>query len=130
MNKKKLILAIVAVVLVVAMAVGAWWLTRPQTTAGEKTFTVTVVHGDGTSKDFTYTSEEEYVGVVLEAEGLLVGEEGPYGLYIHEVDGERAVYEEDGAYWGFYIDGEYAMTGVDKTPITDGAVYTLEYTVG
>ena len=27
--------------------------------------------------------------------------------------------------WAFYIDGEYAMTGVDATNITDGAQYAF-----
>lgn len=130
MKNKKLILAVIALVAVVAVGLGAWFATRPQTTAGEKSFTVTVVHADGTSKDFSYTSAEEYVGTVLLEEGLITGEQGDYGLYIHEVDGERAVYEEDGAYWGVYVNGEYAMQGIDQTPIEDGGVYKLEYTKG
>ena len=31
----------------------------------------------------------------------------------------------DALYWAFYIDGEYAMTGVDATNITDGARYAF-----
>lgn len=130
MSKKKWILAIAAVLLLAAVVLGAWLITRPQTTDGQKTFTVTVVHGDGTSKDFSYTTVEEYVGVCLEKEGLIIGEEGPYGLFVLEVDGEEAVYEEDGAYWGFFVGEDYAQTGIDLTPITDGGVYQLVYTIG
>jgi len=128
MKNKKLILAVIAVIVVVAVGLGAWFATRPQTSAGEKSFKVTVVHADGTSKDFDYTSTEEYVGTVLLEAGLIAGDQGDYGLYIKEVDGERAVYEEDAAYWGFYVNDEYAMQGIDLTPIEDGAVYKLEYT--
>lgn len=128
MKNKKFVLAAIALVVIVAIGLGLYFGTRPKTTAGEKAFTVTVVHGDGTSKDFAYTSAEEYVGTVLLEAGLIAGEMGDYGLYIHEVDGERAVYEEDGAYWGFYVNGEYAMQGIDLTPIEDGANYKLEYT--
>ena len=39
------------------------------------------------------------------------------------VNGMIADYDKDGVYWAFYIDGEYAMTGVDATNITDGAQY-------
>ncbi|MBR4017733.1 MAG: DUF4430 domain-containing protein, partial [Oscillospiraceae bacterium] len=49
--------------------------------------------------------------------------------YIQEVDGEKAVFEEDNAYWAFYVDGEYAMLGIDQTPIEDGKVYRLAYTL-
>ena len=127
--KKKTILIVIAVLAVALVAVigyFAWKATAPN--PGEKTFTVIVVHADGSSKDFTYTTEEEMVGTVLMAEGLIEGEMGQYGLYIKVVDGEQAVYEEDNAYWSFYIGEEYASTGVDMTPVTDGAAYKLVYT--
>ena len=43
--------------------------------AGEvlKSFTVTVVHSDGTSKVFEYTTAEEFLGPVLEEVGLIQG---------------------------------------------------------
>ena len=104
--------------------------TKPETQAGAKTITVEVVHSDGSSKTFTYHTDEEYLGAVLQAEGLLVGEDGPYGLYILEVDGERAVYEEDSAYWSLMIGEEYAMQGADLTPVNDGDSFSLVYTVG
>ena len=127
MSKKKLFLSVAALVLVVGLLLGLYFATRPQTQEGTKTFTVTVVHKDGSSKDFSYTSDEELVGTVLQAEGLVEGEMAQYGLYIKKVDGEKAVYEEDNAYWGFYIGEDYAQTGIDQTPIEDGKVYKLVY---
>lgn len=91
-------------------------------------FTVTVVHADGTSKDFTYETDEEFVGPVLEKAGLIKGNAGPYGMEITEVDGEKAVYEEDKAYWAVYEGEEYALQGIDTTPVKDGGVYKLVYT--
>ena len=41
------------------------------------------------------------------------------------VNGMTADYDKDGVYWAFYIDGEYAMTGVDATNITEGAQYAF-----
>ena len=95
-----------------------------------KKFTVTVVHADGTEKVFEYESAETNVGPVLEAAGLIKGNAGPYGMEITEVDGETAVYNTDGAYWAVYVGEEYALTGIDTTPITDGGVYKLVYTRG
>lgn len=126
----KLILAVVALVVVIAALIGVYLATRPQTSEGAKAFTVEVVHADGTSKTFSYRTDEEYLGAVLLAEGLIQGEEGAYGLMILEVDGERAVWEENGAYWAIYVNGEYGMTGVDTQVITDGDAFALEYTVG
>ena len=130
MKNKKLVLAAVAAVLALVLLVGIWAATRPAGTVGSKSFTVTVVHSDGTSKEFSYSSDEEFLGTVLVEEGLIQGDMGDYGMYIKVVDGEQAIYEEDGAYWAFYENDEYGMTGVDQTPIKDGVAYRLEYTVG
>ena len=130
MKNKKLVLAVVALVAVIAILAGVYFATRPETSQGAKEFTVEVVHADGSSKTFTYHTDEEFLGTVLEAEGLIKGEMGPYGLTIFEVDGERAVWEENGAYWAIFVNGEYGMTGVDTTPVNDGDTFKLEYTLG
>ena len=41
------------------------------------------------------------------------------------VNGITADYDTDGKYWAFYINGEYATTGVDATEIDEEAVYTF-----
>ena len=94
---------------------------------GVATFTVIVVHKDKTEKSFTYTTTEAYVGTVLEAEGLIQGNEGPYGMEITHVDGEKAVYTEDNAYWAVYEEDQYALQGIDTTPVVDGRTYKLVY---
>lgn len=126
----KLMIGIVALVVVIAALICVYVGTRPETSQGAKTFTVEVVHADGSSKTFTYHTDEEYLGTVLLAEGLISGEVDQYGLTIYEVDGERAVWEENGAYWAIYVNGEYGMTGVDTTPVNDGDAFKLEYTIG
>ena len=122
--------AVLALALLVTGMVALYVKFRPQTEAGMKSFTVTVVHKDGTEKVFSYTSSEEYLGTVLQAEGLIEGEEGAYGLMISTVDGELADWNVDQSYWALYIGEEYATTGVDTTPIHDGDVFALEYTIG
>ena len=130
MNNKKIILALVALVVLAAIVLGVYFATRPQTAQGAKTITVTVVHADGSVKDFTYHTDEEYLGAVLVAEGLVEGDDSEYGLMIHTVDGEKASWEENGAYWALYVGEEYAMTGVDSTPVSDGDTFKLAYTIG
>ena len=127
MQNKKMILAAVALIAVVAIFAGIWFVTRPDTTAGEKAFTLTVVHKDGTEKVFNLTSSEEFLGPALVAEGIIVESDSP-GMY-NTVDGETTDYSVDQSYWGFFIDGEYAMEGMNTTPITEGAQYKLVYTV-
>ena len=105
-------------------------LPEEQLEAPEKkvSFTVIVVHSDGSEKTFTYETTEEFVGPVLTADGLIKGNDGPYGLEITKVDGEKAIYAEDQAYWALYEGAEYALQGIDTTPVTDGGTYKLEYT--
>ena len=130
MKNKKLIVIALALVVVVGALLGVYMATRPETAAGSKTITVTVVHADGSSKDFTYHTDEEYLGPVLMAEGLVVGEMGPYGLMISAVDGEEAVWEVNSAYWALFVGDEYATSGADTTPVYDGSAFKLEYTLG
>lgn len=125
-----IIAAVLALALLVTGMVALYVKFRPQAVAGDKHFTVTVVHKDGTEKEFTYDTDEEYLGTVLQAAGLIEGEEGPYGLMISAVDGEAADWNVDQGYWALYIGEEYATTGIDTTPIQDGATYSLVYTIG
>ncbi|MBQ8835324.1 MAG: DUF4430 domain-containing protein [Oscillospiraceae bacterium] len=130
MKNKKLIIAVVALVAAVAILAGIAMANRPETTTGAKTITVTVVHQDGAEKVFQYETTEEYLGPVLIAEGLVEGEEGPYGLTINAVDGEAASWDENQSYWALFIGEEYATTGADTTPVNDGDVFKLVYTIG
>ena len=122
--------AVVVLALLVTGMVELYLKFRPQAEEGDKHITVTVVHKDGSSKEFTYDTDEEYLGTVLQAEGLIEGEEGPYGLMISTVDGGLADWNVDQGYWALYIGGEYATTGIDLTPIHNGDAFTLEYTIG
>ena len=125
-----LILAIATALALVACAAKAPAQTETTGDAALKTFTVTVIHADGATKEFSYETTEEFVGPVLEADGLIKGNAGPYGMEITEVDGEQAIYNTDKAYWAVYVGEEYALQGIDSTPVTDGGVYKLEYTRG
>lgn len=98
-------------------------------TAGSKTITVTVVHGDGTSNDITVSTDAENLRDALEAEGIIAGEDGPYGMFVQTVDGETA---DDGEqeWWCLTKGGEMWNYGVDDTEIADGDVYEFTLTVG
>ena len=94
---------------------------------GSKTVVVEVAAGDNTVT-FTVKTDKDTVSEALLEHGLIAGEEGPYGLYVKVVNGMTADYDIDQSYWSFYIGGEYAMTGIEKTDITEGTTYKLEYT--
>jgi predicted small secreted protein len=89
---------------------------------GQKTVKVEVCAGDE-SITFTVHTDEEFLGDALLQHGLIEGEDGPYGLYVKRVNGVLADYDIDGYYWSLSVNGEYAMAGVDTTPVEAGAVY-------
>ena len=130
MKNKKTILIAVAVLLLIGLMASIFLLTRPDTAAGSKTITVTVVHGDGSEKVFTYQTDEEFLGPVILGESLVEGEEGPYGLMINAVDGETASWDANQSYWALFVGEEYATSGADTTPIYDGDAFKLVYTIG
>ena len=122
---KRLIAAVLALA---GFMLGIYFATRPDTAQGAKTITVEVIHADESSKTFTYHTDAEMLGEVLLSEGLVQGEDSAYGLFILTVDGEDAIFEESGAYWALYQNGEYAQTGADSIPIQDGDHFQLAYT--
>jgi len=98
------------------------------TTFGEGAKTVEVeVSAEGKSIILTVNTDKTTVGEALVEHNLIAGEDGAYGLYVKYVNGMYADYDTDKSYWSFYINGEYAMTGVDTTEIKEGEVYKLEY---
>ena len=131
---KKLLAILLTLAMVLSMAACSFVAVKQEESIPEKEtkaqnkFTVTVVHADGTSKDFTYETDEKFVGKVLLDEGLIAGEDGPYGLMITEVDGEK-IEDTNKAYWAIFEGEEYAMQGIDTTPVVDGQVYKLVYTL-
>ena len=93
---------------------------------GSRTFAAQIVDLDGSEISFTVKTDKTIVGEALQELGVLKGEEGPYGLYIKMVNGKPLDYEKDGAYWAFYVDGAYAVTGVDETEIVETSIYKLQ----
>jgi hypothetical protein len=97
--------------------------------SGSKTVVVEVKAEDK-MVTFTIKTDKDTVGAALQEHELIQGEEGQFGMYIKSVNGIVADYDEDQTYWAFYVNGEYALTGVDTTEITEGATYQLERTKG
>ena len=127
---KKIVAFMLAMLLVVSLAAcGAPAKTEENTGTAQKSFTVTVVHADGSTKDFTYKTDAEMLGDYLEEQGLIDSEGADDGMF-HTVDGEKADWNVNQSYWALYLGEEYAMTGIYDTPITEGAAYKLVYTIG
>lgn len=124
MKKRILALALALTMVFALCACG-----EKQTAADTKTVTVTVVHGDGSTKDFTVKTDKELLGEALTDEKLIEGENGPYGLFVKTVDGET-VDDANQEWWCLTKGGESVETGVDSTPVEDGAAYEWTLMVG
>lgn len=92
---------------------------------GGKEFSFTVTDKDGNVTPFEIHTDKETVGEALSELELIDGDEGEYGLYVTTVNGITADYNKDGVYWAFYINDEYAASGIDSTVITEGDSYSL-----
>lgn len=101
------------------------------TEVGEGAKTVSVeVSAEDKSITFTIHTDKENLADALTDNKLVSGDESEYGLYIKEVNGIKADYDVDKAYWAISKDGEYLNTGADSTTIADGEHYELTYTKG
>lgn len=60
---------------------------------------------------------------LLDANFELVTETATFGRYIVSID---SIVPGDSEYVSFYINGDYAMTGIDDTPLIDGDVYQFK----
>ena len=101
----------------------------PEVTAlgeGAHAFMFTVVDGEGKEMHFAINTDKETVGEALLELELIKGEPGAYGLYVKEVNGITADYEVNQTYWAFYVNDEYATSGVDTTAIEEGASYAFK----
>lgn len=93
---------------------------------GESTFMFYVIDKEGNETAFEIHTDKTIVGEALQELDLLEGDEGDFGLYVKKVNGISADYDTDGVYWAFYINDEYAITGVDKTEIAEDDIYMFK----
>lgn len=123
-NGKRLLCLIVSLVLILGL-VGCADSKDKAALGEEVSFTLVVTDAEGAETSFAITTDKATVGEALLEEGLIEGEDSEFGLYITTVNGVTLDWDKDQKYWAFYIDGEYAQTGVDSTDVVAGTVYSL-----
>lgn len=130
MKSKKILSVSVVAVLVVALAL-VYVAYSEKAVDGSKSITIEVVMADETSTVYELDTDAQYlIEAMNEADGLTFeGEEGIYGMSVSTVNGIRADYTLDGAYWGFYVNDEYCNYGVSQQPVEDGDVFSIVYTL-
>lgn len=131
-TKKIVISAIVLAVLIAAFAL-LYGKFSAKSTAGDKAIVIEVVDESGNSTEYDVDTDAEYLKDAMddlsEADDSFSfsGKDGGYGFMVQVINGKQAIYEEDGAYWALYVNGEYGQYGVTEQPVTDGDTYTWSY---
>ena len=131
-KKKGLVIGIIATVVLAALVVVLLLVNGvfgPKAKKGAKHVTLEVVNSAGDLRSYDVHTDAEYLKQVMdETEGFSYsGIDSEYGIMVQVVNGERAIYEEDNAYWSLYVNGEYGNYGADSQPVTDGDTYTWQY---
>lgn len=124
---KKVIIAAVALVAVVALMVGIWVLTRPDTEDGMKLITVTVAHKDGTDNTYSWQTKANTLAEAMNEKNLLGPDDN--GMYL-TIDGETTDFDADQSWWCLYKNGESVNEGANTLVIADGDDFRWEYTIG
>lgn len=129
-SNKKIWIGLGGLVVLVALMVVLYINFREKPVQGSKEITIEVVSKEQESTMYELKTDAEFLRQAIEeTDGLKVeGEESEFGLMVDTVNGEKADYNTDGAYWSFYVNGEYCNYGIDTQPVLDGDAFRIEYT--
>ena len=105
---------------------------REKPVEGSKSVTIEVTGLESEKTEYTLKTDAEYLRQAMEeaeTDGLTFsGQESEYGMMVDTVNGLTADYNADGAYWSFYVNGEYCNYGIETQPVEDGDVFSIVYT--
>ncbi len=101
----------------------------PNTQAGDKNITFTVVYADKTEKEYEISTDAEYLGDAVFEQGLVSQEEYKTGYYL-TIDGVKTDFNKDKSWWCIKQDGEMTSYGMNELPIEDGDEFEAVYTIG
>ncbi len=128
---KKIIIGIAVLLIAIAAFSGIYFLFGAKPVAGSKSITIEVVDERQETTAYQLQTEVEFLRQAMEeAEGLsFSGTESEYGMMVDTVNGLTADYNTDGAYWSFYVNGDYCNYGIDSQPVLDGDIFSIRYTL-
>ena len=135
-TKKKgkgfLILGISILAVLIGLFVILFALFGPKNTEGSKNVTLSVVSENGDSTAYETKTDAlvlQELMAELKDEGFTYGgAESEYGLMVDTINGVRADYTLDGAYWSFYVNDSYCNYGISEQPVNDGDAFSIVYT--
>ena len=131
-GKGLLILGISILAVLIGLFVILFALFGPKTTEGSKSVTLSVVSESGDSTAYETKTDALVLQELMDElkdEGFIYGgAESEYGLMVDTINGVRADYTLDGAYWSFYVNDSYCNYGISEQPVNDGDAFSIVYT--
>ena len=129
-SSRKIVLGVGALALVIVLLAVVYSVFREKPVEGSKSVTIEVTGLESEKTEYKLKTDAEYLRQAMEeAEGLTFsGQESEYGMMVDTVNGLTADYNVDGAYWSFYVNGEYCNYGIETQPVEDGDVFSIVYT--
>lgn len=131
-SRGKLIAGICALVVLVGLFITMFAIFGPKTTEGSKNVTLSVINETGETTSYAAKTDALVLQELMEelkSDGFSYsGTESEYGLMIDTVNGVRADYTLDGAYWSFYVNDAYCNYGISEQPVNDGDSFSIIYT--
>lgn len=130
-SNKKVIIGVIALIAVIAALAAVYFGFRAKPVEGAKAITIEVIDNEQVSTVYEVHTDAEFLhGAMDDAEGLTyTGYDSSYGFTVDSVNGVAADFNTGGAYWSFYVNGEYCMYGVDQQPVVDGDAFLIQYEV-
>ena len=129
----KLIIGTCALAVLVGLFLVMWAVFGPKTVEGSKNVSLSVVGESGATTSYETKTDALVLQELmdeLEDDGFSYsGTDSEYGLMIDTVNGVRADYTLDGAYWSFSVNGEYCNYGISEQPVEDGDAFQIIYTL-
>ena len=126
--KKYLAVGVLLVAVLVIAAMGFIWSEKP--VEGSKEIVIEVINSKKEVKEYGLKTDVEYLRQAMDEVGIQYGgtESEEFGMMVDTINGERADYTADGAYWSFYVNEEYCNYGIDTQPVEDGDTFQIIYT--
>lgn len=129
--KQKRLLTVFLAVLFIVLAVFTAGCNKADdsssATLKTKEISVTIVFQDKREKAIDIETEAEYLADALFEKGLIKEDEYKSGFYTY-IDGVRADYNEDKAWWCVTKGGEMTNKGMNDLPIADGDRFEITHT--
>ncbi len=123
---KKLIIAIIAFVLVIAAVVTAYFVFTEKAVEGSKSVSIEVIDDKGESKKYDIKTDALYLNEAMDEAGITYEADG---TYVNTVNGITADYDKDMSYWAFNVNDTYCNYGIFEQPVNDGDSFVIAYIV-